>query len=241
MSTVKLVSPKDALLWLEYGGQYVNGAGKRVIDNLAERGDAPSTVLCGDGSTANTIPAQGNKRIVLDGTQYVDTGLVDVFERTDSFTLFVVSAQTSIAAAADMISSLDQNQSYRGIGLSSNADVRYVYLINTIATNAVNVYNSTGFTRATASTCLSYSGSSAKAGCAYYVNGSLGSLVTSTDNLSATLKNGKPFLIGARHNATNKTALMTGTVHFTAIFPFALSPLQVANLHKYVMRRINQP
>ena len=94
MATVLEVNPSDALLWLEFGGQYTGSDGKRRIDNLATRADAPANVLCGDGITSSTFPTQLTDRrgVSFDGYKYIDTGIVDRFERTDKFTLFVASA-----------------------------------------------------------------------------------------------------------------------------------------------------
>ena len=111
------VSPSKALLWCNFATQFdVNGV--RKCANLATAPGAPRLLTMGDGSTANTIPAQrvGAHGIVLAGTQYVDTGIVDPFERTDRFTLFVAKTG-NVSAAGDLISTRDTAQSDRGISL----------------------------------------------------------------------------------------------------------------------------
>ena len=140
MATTLEVYPSDSLLWLEFGGQYVNSAGKVVIDNLATRGDAPTTVLCGDGTTASTIPAQATKRgVVFTGTQWIDTGIIDPFERTSKFTLFCVAKSTNNASSVSTIASMDADQSWKGIGLGYNSQTDAALNISNVASTN-NVY-----------------------------------------------------------------------------------------------------
>lgn len=241
MASVLELYPSDALLWLEFGGIYTDSAGNRCIDNLALRGDAPARVTCGAGAACPT-QLSGRRGVSFDGGDYIDCGLVDRFERTDRFTLFTVSQVATASASSILISNGDEANSYRGVHLFSDVNESLgVYVINTIVTNRISATATTLNTlRQLTSACVTYDGTSTSAGTLLY-SGGVPMAATYGNNLSSTILSGKPFLLGARHNGASKIAFITGTMHFAAIFPLAASPLQIANLHKRVMRRINLP
>ncbi len=244
MATTKEVFPSDAILWLEFGGQYVNGAGKTVIDNLATMGNAVKTVQCGDGTTASTFPTQlvGKRGLSFDGGDYIDTGIVDPFERTDKFSLFVAVSLQSVATIGSYLSTSDTAQSNKGIFTYpySNNKKMYVFLTSQSTTNEIDYYINCNL-QSFNTFCVTSSGSSLASGIKVYDNAIVGGSSGGTDNLTSTIKNGKPFLLGARHNGVSKTTFYTGNIYFAAIFPRELTPLQVSNLHKKVMKRINLP
>lgn len=239
MATTLELFPSDALLWLEFGGIYTDSAGNRVIDNLSTRGDAPARVTCGAGAACPT-QLSGRRGIVFAGAQWIDCGLVDPFERTDRFTLFAcMSGATS--TDSHILSSMDQAQTSRGISLNvRSATVLAGELVNTTG-NLLRLATSGTNMRIVQNIAMTYGGTSLAANSAFYVNGTVSNATAIGDTLSATVKSGKSFLLGARHNGTNKSTFLTGTMHFAAIFPLAASPLQIANLHKRVMRRIQLP
>jgi hypothetical protein len=88
---------------------------------------------------------------------------------------------------------------------------------------------------------MTYGGASTAASVQTYVNATALAKTVSADTLSATIKNGKPWLIGARYNGAAKAQPYSGTMYFAAIFPLAASAIQIANLHKRVLRRVNLP
>lgn len=242
MATTLEVFPSDALLWLEFGGIYTDSAGLRVIDNLATRGDASATVTCGDGTTAATIPAQasGKRGIVLAGTQYIDCGLIDRFERTDAFTLFTVTSNIT-SASGDIISTIDAGNVARGAAVAFTApNTVNIHLINDVGSKYISV-NAVIAPKAILSICCTYDGSSTAAGVRAYVNGESKTLTIAQNTLTATIKSGKPFILGARHWGSSKTQFLTGNMYFAAIFPLVATATQVNSLHKRVMRRINLP
>ena len=228
------VSPSKALLWCNFSTQFdVNSV--RCCENLGRAPGAPRLLTMGAGSGAS-MPTQlaGRHGISLNGAQYVDTGIIDPFERTDRFTLFAYAS--AVTTGGDLISSGDDAQNIRGIVLTASG-TQYGYLINTDASNilslrSVSVYN----TVESKSYALTYGGSSANA--AVYLKGSVAT-ITTADTLSATVKSGKPFLIGARHNGVNKSERIVGVVHNAMIFPWELTAQQVQYLHRYCLTNIN--
>lgn len=250
MATIKEIFASDALLWLEFGGQYTDSSGKRVIDNLAQRGDAPKTVQCGNGVTSTTFPTQlaGKRGVSFDGGDWIDCGLIDRFERTDAFTLFIVTTMNTAATGYHaFFESMDQAQSYRGINFGQFPSSDFTFnIISTYPTNVISGSVSAATlgasARTTSSKALVCTGNSLVSGCTMYQDAKAFAPAVGSNTLSSTIKNGKPILIGGRHNgAVIITNMLFGTVHFAAIFPLAATALQIQNLHKRVMRRINLP
>lgn len=212
----------------------------RVTENLGRYPGAPRLLTMGDGSTANTIPSQrvGAHGIVLGGTQYVDTGIVDVFERTDRFTLFVM--ESGVGAGCYLLSTEDQAQSNRGISITAGQAGRDFLLTSAWATNAILNRHLIEIGKVVVSHSFTYDGSSLASGLKAYANGSAVTYTSTTfNNLTATIKNGKPFLIGARHNGSAKSALTTGNIHNVYVFPWELSQQQIQHLHRQCMLDVN--
>lgn len=243
MSTILDLYQSDALLWLEFGGIYTDAAGNKVVDNLALRGDAPKTVTCGAGAACPTQLA-GRRGVVFAGAQWIDCGLIDRFERTDAFTLVVVTSTTADQSLLMYMATADAAASpVRGVQFYTYLGNRvYIDMFSTPTTNSVSLYGTGGVTtRAINSVCVTHSGGSNAASVLGYFNGVAAAKTVSADTLSATIKNGKPWLLGARYNGAAKAQPYIGTMHFAAIFPLAASAIQIQNLHKCVMRRINLP
>ena len=244
MATTKEVFPSDAILWLEFGGQYVNGAGKTVIDNLATMGNAVKTVMCGDGTTANTIPAQiaGKRGLYFDGnSNYLDTGIIDPFDRTDKFTMFFVAACNYPEAIEMYAANADQAGSpIIGIHFFQYLKKMYVEIISS-PSSQIKLSQTTGASRNVISQCFTYNGSSLASGILVYTGGVLTTNTVTSNNLTTTIKNGKSLLIGTKYDGALRPNKFSGNMHFAAIFPLALSQLQVSNLHKKVIKRINLP
>lgn len=229
------VNPSNAYLWAEFRTQFdVNGV--RKTENMGRHPLAPRLLTLGDGSTAATIPQQitGRHGLVFTGTQYVDTGIVDVFERTDRFTLF---ACTSGGTGA-VIASTDQAQSYRGIASILLNNSLYIEVFSTYPTNCI-YGNALAYPRRCVTSALTYSGNSLVSGTSIYIDAISKTIGSTTDNLNSTIKSGKSFLIGAHHNGAAKATFFTGNIHFAAIFPWEFSAQQVQYLHRLCMTRIN--
>jgi hypothetical protein len=195
----------------------------------------------GDG--VNAIPAQlvGRHGVSLAGAQYVDTGIVDAFERTDRFTLFCVTSQVS-SIYGQMIATADQAQDYKGFYLANESlNTVAVYMFYNSGVNYIQKYKaSTVIQRAHHSFALTVDGTSTAAGVRLYDNSKLLALTTVKDTLSTgTIKNGKPILIGARHNGAAKAAFLTGNLHDAFIFPWELTAQQVQYLHRQCLLDIN--
>ena len=241
MSTILELYPSDGLLWLEFGGIYTDSAGNKVIDNLATRGDAPAKVTCGAGAACPT-QLSGKRGVVFAGAQWIDCGLIDRFERTDSFTLVAVTSAIT-STSGDIISSIDAAQTLKGVGLITEVPALICcYAISALGTVYMCKFKTLRAHKQVNCYAATHSGTSTVAGLTIYGNGmDLGAAVDFDGLASGTIKNGKPFLLGTRHNGASKTAFLTGTMNFAAIFPLAASAIQVANLTKRVMRRINLP
>jgi hypothetical protein len=234
------VDQRYALFWSEFRTRF-DVAGSRKVENMGKWPGAPKYATMGDGTTANTIPSQlvGRHGIALTGTQYVDTGIVDPFERTDRFSLFVVTS--GIAGSCDIIGTADHANAVRGIILQlSLSDTNIFYAINTYAGNKyISVSAPNTNSKPVTSLCGTYNGSSLAAGSSIYKDGSLRTLTVAKDTLDATIKSGKSFLLGARHNGAAKSAFLTGNIHFAAIFPWELTAQQVQYLDRLCKTRIN--
>lgn len=234
------VCPEKALLWAEFRTQY-DLAGVRVTDNLGRAVGAPKTLQLGDGTTASTFPTQlvGRRGFSFDGGDYVDTGIIDPFERTDRFTLFVVtSAMTSINGQILVTYDSVLNSGIRIINNGANTISIYIQ----DGGYYIHKYNAGVVTPAVSTIALTSNGSSTAAGISTYYNNIPGLFLTANDILtSGTIKNGKSFLIGARHNGAGKIAFLTGNVHAVFVFPWELAAQQVQYLHRYCVTRINQP
>ncbi len=240
------VNPKNALLWAEFRTKYLLN-GLQVTDNLGRYPGAPKTLLMGDGTTANTIPAKitGKRGLSFIGsTNYVNTGIIDPFERTDKFSLFVFSS-CSTTNTTYTIGNLDNNQSLKGFGLFNiiSTGKSYLRIDNMNPPNCIIVSTQAkiGFERSKNTICATYNGSSLASGCNQYINGANATIIADTNNLTATIKNGKSVLIGGIWTGTNHTYIYDMEVYFAAIFPWDLTPQQVQYLDRLVKTRINQP
>ena len=245
MATTKEVFPSDAILWLEFGGQYVNGAGKTVIDNLATMGNAVKTVMCGDGTTSTTFPTQlvGKRGCSFDGGDYIDTGIIDPFERTDKFSIFVVYYRSTIDATT-LIGTCDLDQDFKGIIIQEfdgNSPVSF-QAAESYSSSHVTLVKTPITNRLINSYAVVNNNALRNSAISIYINTVIQTKTVFSDTLtSGSIKNGKPFILGARHYGTVKQLFFIGNIYFAAIFPLALSQLQVSNLHKKVIKRINLP
>ena len=217
----------------------------RVIDNLAQRADAPKTVTCGNGVTSTTFPTQlAEKRgVSFDGGDYIDCGLIDRFERTDAFTIIAVVSNMS-SNAGRIITTWDTAQDYKGICFGNTTNINQVYILNKLVGIKYIGVSHTPYATITSagslhSRAMTYSGSSTAAGVSLYHNGGTVTKAVGSDTLDATIKSGNPILIGGQTTSGVKSGQFTGNMHFIGLFPFAASPLQISNLHKRVLKRIN--
>lgn len=209
---------------------------ERVIENKGKAPGAIRLAKLGTG-TACPQPIPGKRGLKFDGGDFVDTLLLDPFERTDKFTLFVVTSEV-VGAAHDLISTIDKSKTYQGIGLQLLTYYR-VYVINNYNTNRAEAYNVDLRTNGASSICGTYDGSSLSVGCNLYVNGAKIVTGSAASTLSATVKNGHTLLLGASYDGAAKYNLFTGNIHFAAVFPWELSPRQIRHLDRLVRYRLN--
>lgn len=223
----------------------------RSIDNLATRGDAPQVVVCGDGTTANTIPGQasGKRGVVFDAsTKYIDTSLLYPTLRSQQFTVFALIGLYGQAfwgmcgtragdgsalgfdiqlgtAATTTITTLFSNDA------SAN---KYLQAQSVLPTNLVAASGGVQLV----SVAVTYNGTGVAAGIKHYANGSELAKSTLMDSLGANdFASPNAFRIGKR--ASLGGAAVRQDMYAFALFPMLASQLQIQNLHKSVMRRIN--
>ena len=232
------VNPSSALLWADFKTQFdVNGV--RKCNNLGRYPGAPKYLTMGDGTTASTFPTQlvGRHGISLDGGDYIDTGIVDPFERTDRFTIAVVC---SALVDGNLCDTFDQAVAYRGFGINMTGGVLYHYIISNYGTSNMLYRAVTSNAKPIVSYIDTYDGSSTRVGHNIYYNANLVTTGNLVDMLSSTIKSGKSYLFGAWHNGAAKGSLLTGNIHNAFIFPWELTAQQVQYLHRYCVTRINQ-
>jgi hypothetical protein len=188
------------------------------------------------------MPTQltGRHGISLAGAQYVDTGIIDPFERTDRFTLFAAISGAGAAATNGTILCSWDTASYRGINWGSNIDLNQLVLTTDLLGNKyVSVQHTVPGYGSFHTRAATYSGTSTAAGVALYEHGALVTPTIAKDTLDGTIKGGNSFLIGGRRASGVKSGRLVGNVHNIFIFPWELTAQQVQYLHRYCLNNIN--
>ena len=238
------VNPNNALLWGEFRTQYLLN-GLQVTDNLGRYPGAPKTLLMGDGTTVSKFPTQlvGRRGLYFPLHSWVDTRIIDPFERTDKFSIFVVFSNGWTSGALigdpDTVTAL-----VNGIGIFINDAtslgnfIRGHYSDSTIDKNFAS-----GNNILVNSTAIVYNGNSNASGLFSYFNNILHPEGITFNNLSSTIKTGRAILIGSEYNGStpDRRPLNKGIVYFAAIFPWDLTPQQIQYLDRLVRTKINQP
>lgn len=130
-------------------------------------------------------------------------------ERTDVFSISFWAKWTS-ASAMIFVSKMTAiaNTGYE-VGVNSSGQIR-IRLINTATTNEVDVRTTTAYNTGIWRHYLFTKGSGSNAAaCKLYVDGTLITLTTTTDNLTATILNAIPLVIGAYDGGTGR---LTGQI-----------------------------
>jgi hypothetical protein len=231
------VNPANAYGWYEFRTQ-IDINGSRKVENLARHPLAPRYATLGDGATSTTFPSQliGRHGLVFDGGDYVDLGLTDVFERTNAFTLFVC-CQINPANTYALISCEDVAQAYRGIGMTVTSNLIALSITNGAGNQAQVIAPAVGNSLSTF--CATYDGSSSTSGMRLYRDGRALTVTSTANTLTQTVKSGKPFLVGARHNGAARNIQAVCSMPMAAVIPSEYTPQQVLDLHRRAMTRIN--
>jgi hypothetical protein len=136
---------------------------------------------------------------------------------------------------------MDDSNSYKGlsISVSDTRNLNY-YLLCSPSAGLSGSLNASAIGISSMTVASTYDGSSLLAGFKFYINSNLITPSGNLNNLTTTVKSGKPILFGARHNDASKKMFFTGTMQFAAIFPWDLTPQQVQYLNRYVRTGINK-
>ena len=131
-------------------------------------------------------------------------------ERTDTFSISFWAKWTSVSAMIFVSKMIATANTGYEIGANSSSQIR-IRLINTATTNEVDVRTSTAYNTGVWNHFLFTKGiGSNAAACTLFVNGTSVSLTTTTDNLTATILNNIPLVIGAYDGGTGRlTGYMT--------------------------------
>ena len=190
----------NQLLFLEFNQDLVDGS-----DN-AHTATVTGSETYAAGPLISTI--KGQKAFSFDGSSDLTISTEGDFdrERTDVFSISFWARWTS-ASIMQIVTKMTAvaNTGYE-IGITAAGKIR-IRLINTAATNEVDVISPLAYnTGAWNHFLFTKAAGSNAAACKLYVNGTAITLTTTTDNLSATILNAIPLVIGGYDG---------GTVRFT--------------------------
>lgn len=211
--------------------------GINVMPNHGKAGGAPTWLRLGDGTTATTFPTPlAGFGASFTGTQYVDTGVVDRYERTDQFSLYFYGFLRT--RTQQVISSMLGTNNYRGIALEQIATRIYHWNSSQFFTSNANLFyaNASAAFAQTKSICVTYAGvPNNVASSAIYSNGSLLTVVKAGDTISDSVKSGQQFVLGARSNsASARESQIIGTAYAFGIFDGLLHPRDIYELDTLV-------
>jgi hypothetical protein len=226
---------------------YLDYQNARLIDNLAERADAPRVVKCGDGITSTTFPTQlsGRRGVSFDGGDYIDIGNINYIIPTKSFTINCLVNNQNLYGNTVFLAGDYDSSTIKGWFISFTSDNKVTLIM---AENASNIFyygapTSTKFPNGGGLVSVTYNGSTSNPIMLFYNDGvylpsSSGKFGTPISTLS-----GRNSLLGARWNSTTieRQLPANSSIKYFSILPFAASPLQIKNLHRRVLKRINLP
>lgn len=223
----------------------------KVVDNLAEMGGAPAYVTAGDGFTTSAIPTQmSNKRgVIFDSpSKYLDTGLKYPTLRTQQFSVFALvslygqsfwgmcGTRSGDASAIGFDVQLGTGATTALTTLFSYdaATNKYLQLQSILPASLI----ATAGGSALMSIAVTHNGSGVAAGVQHYANGFPIAKTTLLDALGTNdFASPYTFKIG-RRVASGGASVRQDLLAFM-LLPKVMSPIQVQNLHRYVMSRIN--
>lgn len=218
----------------DFRPRVVNGVS--VMPNHGRAAGAPAWLTLGDGTTATTFPTPlAGWGASFDGGDYVNTGVVDRYERTGQFSLYWYGEKRP----ADVFGIIGNSSSSHGILLEENSGNTRVRLVGSNGTLIQNTGQATS--RVARSFALTFSGSAASI--KHYINGSLVASTTGINNLNASIKNGCPWALSTTYwNPTPPTVAsgnrLVGDSYAFGIFDGLLTPRDVMLLDTLVRGNI---
>lgn len=156
-------------------------AGKTYIKNYGKAGGAPEWLQCGDGTTTTTFPTPlARFGATFDGGDYINTGVVDRYERTNQFSLYHFGSRRGNCTIISTITSpTNQGVSIQMVGsnpaLSINAAAGGNLLVGLPTVDVAHVLSLT----------YTYSGTTTSAGVTALVNGSAKTITVYSANHSS--------------------------------------------------------
>lgn len=215
--------------------------GVNVIPNFGKAGGAPTWLTLGNGTTATTFPTPlAGWGASFDGGDYVDTGVVDRYEQTDQFSLYMYGSANT--RTHQFISSMYGILDYRGVALEGISIRAYLWLVNAFTSNNYNLHfiNKPGPIPFTQSLAVSYNGTPNTSGAAsFFINGSAISTGKTNESINGTIKSGRGFRLGGRRDTdASLGASMIGTSYAFGIFDGLLTPRDINFLDVLVKSNI---
>jgi hypothetical protein len=242
----------SALIDLPLRTSYTDGSGNRVTRNLGTAPGAPATCTLGDGVTSTTFPTQVSPHGFLftkASSQYLRTGLVDVFEWNSPWSFMAWVNPTFVALGVHgtqtLLGSWDIASNNPGIRVAVASTAAGMFSMVSLMNNTgsgqyLQVRSQLGdLPRGASSICVTCDGSGVAAGVRIYENTLLRTLAINSDTLGGrTIKNGKQFLIGAGWTGTTTIDFCGGAIIRPRLYPYVLTPSQVGILHARYMREL---
>ena len=195
-----------------------NGWGQAAVNNTIDYGKGKTTATndwgkiydssaSGDTSLGTASAFANTKSILLDGVDdYVDCGTNSSlnFERTDAFSYSLWVKRNSIGTNHILLSKMNPTGNRRGMFFNLNTSNVIAVLLRTDTSTTNQRLNIKSTTTIADSNwhhiVFTSDGSSTIGGCKIYIDG-VSDTLNSDGNLSATIENTAPFLIGALSTA----------------------------------------
>lgn len=225
-----LVAAQNGAGYVEFDDIQVIQA-RTVIPNLGKAGGAPAFLTCGDGSTTTTFPSPlAGFGATFDGGDYINTGIVDRYEWSDQFSLYILGRVKS--GDVMLLSAYNGNASVQtGIYLRNTTTNRLALCSNA---NSDIAYTSSILNNTIETIVWNWLGTTSSTGCSFYKNTKSVSISSLSDARNGSVKSGKPFLIGASWDNTSIVQPITGTIYAAGVFDGLLSPRDINILDKLV-------
>lgn len=208
--------PSDCIVWLTIS----EGTGKTVGDAI--RPDATATVT----GKAIWTDSPKDKALKFNGSNFLDLGQVDEFERTDSFSYGGwIKPQKGQSGA--LLARMDDANSHRGYDMLAGDGPVSVHIINAWPGNAIKVTTKKRLKPDVwQHVFMTYDGSSKASGVKVYVDGEKWDWKIEQDGLTKTIKTTKSLLVGSRHPGSR----LKGEVDEVQVFAKELSVDEVKGL-----------
>lgn len=156
------------------------------------------------------------------------------FERTDPFSISVWINRASNADEDDILEKVDDLNNFRGYALwmeSGDDDVKLDVTNSAASNQASRITDTDALTPGSWHHIVAtYDGSSTAGGINIYINGSLATMVSTVDNLSGTILNDDPVLLGV-DVADSGCCEFNGSIDDARIYNRVLSPAEVTALY----------